>query len=216
MKMSERVNKNISSQKERGQSLVEVALTFPILLVLLSGLIEFGFILNHYLAIVDATREVARISSNWNHEYIDPDTGNSFYETAIGKVVYALEPNDENDTTRKIKIRENRVNCSAEDAVTGVCDNEIIISVYGISESGVSLVAKHYWDDSDPRQESRIDEAVINERIAGIDNTSAGVVVVEVFYNYEQVLGLPWVPIQDPLLLYSYTIMPLSSAEPES
>ncbi len=214
--MSKRVEKDKKYQSERGQSLVEVALTFPLLLLLLSGLIEFGFILNHYLAIVDATREVARISSNWNHEYIDPDTGNTFYETAIGKVVYALEPNDTDDTTRKIKIRENRVNCSAEEASTGVCDNEIIVSVYGIDSGGVTLVGQHHWDDDDPRQNSRITEAVISERIAGIPSTSAGVVVVEVFYNYEQVLGLPWMPINDPLLLYSYTMMPLSSAEPES
>jgi len=215
MKMSKRIDKNKSHQKERGQSLVEVALTLPILLMLLSGLVEFGFILNHYLAIVDATREVARISSNWSHEYVNGD-GDSFYDVAIGKVVYALEPNDANDTTRKIKIRENRVNCSADDALTGVCDNEIIISVYGIDSGGASLVAQHHWDDDDPRQASRISETVINDRISGIPNTSAGVVVVEVFYNYEQVLGLPWVPIQDPLLLYSYTMMPLSSAEPES
>jgi Flp pilus assembly protein TadG len=44
----------------RAQSLVETALLLPVLLLILSGLIEFGFLLNRYLILLDAVRNVAR------------------------------------------------------------------------------------------------------------------------------------------------------------
>ena len=47
-----------NAHKTRGQSLVEVAIAFPVLIILFSGVIEFGFILNYYLSLLDATREI--------------------------------------------------------------------------------------------------------------------------------------------------------------
>lgn len=52
------------AKKSRGQSLVEVALFLPLLLMMLGGLIEFGFALNQYLNALDAAREAARYSSD--------------------------------------------------------------------------------------------------------------------------------------------------------
>lgn len=46
--------------RSRGQSLVELALFLPILLMLLGGLVEFGFALNQYINVVEAVREGAR------------------------------------------------------------------------------------------------------------------------------------------------------------
>jgi len=46
--------------RERGQSMVEMALTFPILLLVLAGTVEIGIYYNNYLTLVDATRESAR------------------------------------------------------------------------------------------------------------------------------------------------------------
>jgi Flp pilus assembly protein TadG len=44
----------------RGQSLVEMALTLPLLLLLVFGIIEFGRILNAYIVVTNAAREGAR------------------------------------------------------------------------------------------------------------------------------------------------------------
>ncbi|MFN2305316.1 MAG: TadE family protein [Anaerolineales bacterium] len=54
-----------NSSTNRGQSMVELALFFPVLLILLSGLIEFGFLLNEYLTLMDAARNapVGRLRS---------------------------------------------------------------------------------------------------------------------------------------------------------
>src|SRR3990172_781805 len=50
----------IRSMPARGQSLVEFTILLPVLLVMISGLIEFGFMLNYYLDVIDASREAAR------------------------------------------------------------------------------------------------------------------------------------------------------------
>jgi len=58
-----RVRKQI--RDEEGQSMVEFALVFPMLLLLLLGIIEFGHIFYSYLMIENASRDGARYGSVW-------------------------------------------------------------------------------------------------------------------------------------------------------
>jgi Flp pilus assembly protein TadG len=48
---------------ERGQSLVELALTMPVLFLLLLGLIEFGHAFNSYLTVLASARDAARMAA---------------------------------------------------------------------------------------------------------------------------------------------------------
>jgi hypothetical protein len=50
---------------ERGQSLVEMALVLPLLLLLLAGIIDFGRAYNNYIIITNAAREGARFASRF-------------------------------------------------------------------------------------------------------------------------------------------------------
>jgi Flp pilus assembly protein TadG len=50
-------------RRERGQSLVEFALTAPILIMLLIGLIELGNGLNAYLTVLASARDAARLGA---------------------------------------------------------------------------------------------------------------------------------------------------------
>lgn len=50
-------------RKRRGQALVEMALTVPILLILLIGIIDAGWIYNHQLILTNASREGARVGA---------------------------------------------------------------------------------------------------------------------------------------------------------
>jgi len=59
-----RFSRRFAHRERRGQSLVEVTLFLPLLLMMLAGLIEFGFALNQYLNTLDAAREGARFSSD--------------------------------------------------------------------------------------------------------------------------------------------------------
>ena len=61
------------TRRTRGQSIVELALMAPILLIILSGLFEFGFIFQHYLAVLDSARNAARFSSDSQYDIRDGD-----------------------------------------------------------------------------------------------------------------------------------------------
>ena len=50
-------------RRPRGQSVVELAIAFPILLMLFVGLMEVGLILHSYLVLVNANREAARYAA---------------------------------------------------------------------------------------------------------------------------------------------------------
>lgn len=47
---------------QRGNALIEFALVIPILLILVMGIIEFGYIYNGYIIITGAAREGARVA----------------------------------------------------------------------------------------------------------------------------------------------------------
>ena len=47
-------------KQRKGQSLVETALVIPILLLILTGIIDFGMLFNNYLVVSNASREGAR------------------------------------------------------------------------------------------------------------------------------------------------------------
>jgi hypothetical protein len=52
-----------SRRARRGQSLVEMTLIMPILLVMLLGLIEIAWLANHFLILMDVTRSAARFGA---------------------------------------------------------------------------------------------------------------------------------------------------------
>jgi Flp pilus assembly protein TadG len=51
------------SRGERGAALVEFALALPLLLVILAGIVDFGFAFQRYEVITNAAREGARLAS---------------------------------------------------------------------------------------------------------------------------------------------------------
>ena len=61
--MSLRISKNKSRRLEKGQSLVELAISFPVMLLLLLGTIDFGMALYSFLIIRDAAQEGALYGS---------------------------------------------------------------------------------------------------------------------------------------------------------
>ncbi|MEO1444389.1 MAG: TadE family protein, partial [Chloroflexota bacterium] len=66
-------------KQRQGQTLVEFAITLPILLVLLFGIIEFGRIFQAWIAVQNASRVAARYASTGQYdrafeEYISDDS----------------------------------------------------------------------------------------------------------------------------------------------
>jgi len=205
--------------KFRGQSLVEVAISFPILIMLFSGVVEFGFILNTYLSLLDATRDSARLYSGG-----DPfDTGlfrspygaDTFYYDAAFEVQRILDPKIDDAAYLGRRI------------ILDPAVDDVIVSVYGADGSSVTnwrevngLPTYHLLpvsgDLTGNYSSIFTKDDIANTRVE--DAPNAGILVVEIHYNYHHVLGLPWMTafLSNPLHLQSYTIMPIRAGEPVS
>lgn len=186
----------------KAQSLVEFAITLPIIIILLSGVIEFGFALNYYLSLLDATREAARFYSDQ-----DPFNGTadnaSFYAGAAAMVRASLDPSVIDPSYKGRRI------------VLDPSTDDVIVSVFRVTGSTVTLRPTSGSFRLYSHQTPIFNSAAIqNQLISGAPN--AGLVVVEVHYNYHQVLKLPWLTlfVPDPMMLRAYTIMPNRYAEP--
>ena len=83
-----------SLKTTRGQSLVETALIFPLLLLIIAGIVEVGHTLNSYLAVANATREGTRYGVT-----VGDSTGDDQMITSIlvdGMTNRKMEVTDEN------------------------------------------------------------------------------------------------------------------------
>jgi hypothetical protein len=92
----------MTRNREHGQSLVELTLFIPILLLMLAGMIELGVLTNAYITALDASRAAARYASPLDpadtrcQDFNSPFTGRSIsfgvdpcfdqYETKAGQV----------------------------------------------------------------------------------------------------------------------------------
>jgi len=188
---------------------VEVAIALPFLLILFSGLVEFGFMLNHYVSLTDATRETARFFANADPFNPDgTDNYTTFYEIAAGHLKGQLEPDlsleSGEQSTRRIIL---------DPAV-----DDIVVSVFSICNGNVVArypsAGDYHWSGN---ATSRFTDEEIESRLVS-SAPATGILLVEVFYHYHMTLALPWITavIPNPTPLYSYTIMPVSAAEPTS
>jgi len=62
-----RIVRRRDEARERGQSLVELALILPLLVMIVIGTLEFGFVFDHHLTLEYATREGARAGAALAH-----------------------------------------------------------------------------------------------------------------------------------------------------
>ena len=208
----------------RGQGIVELALLFPVLLILLSGLIEFGFMLNVYLTLMDSARNAARFASDGQYNVGDNDrncaTTTHFYRQTACLVNQELRME-----VPVISMNDNGTPDDKRDDYLDPADNnEIVISAFSFTEN-VGITARHpdsdgwsYAIDLDftPAYTTAFTTADVNNSLIDIDAPSTGYVLVEIFYNYHHQLGLPWITafVDNPLVLHAYAFMPLPSAEP--
>jgi Flp pilus assembly protein TadG len=94
-----------SLKNQKGQALVEFTIILPILLIVVMGILEFGIMLNSYLAIENAAREGARAGI----------VGTS--DTQIKNLIVATSPSlDPNNLT--VTITPTDVNRKSGDTLT--------------------------------------------------------------------------------------------------
>jgi hypothetical protein len=208
-----------TARKSFGQSLVEVAIALPLLLMLFSGMVEFGFMLNTYLSLLDATRQTARLYSNVNPFLSIDDTTTpptmvedpNFYEDAAEMVKVILEVPDDpyarkvvfDPSQDDVLVSVLRVKVSSStNTITGIERYPALDSPYRLYDNHPSA----YADDA------RVASLMTQN---GTTPVRAGLLIIEVYYGYEGVLKLPWVEIfMDTITLHASSIMPIVSAKP--
>lgn len=203
MKKDRSTLKPASGRRERlerktlGQSLVEFTLTVPILLIMLSGLVEFGFFLNAYLDLVDTTREVARRATDAN-------------------------PSDSGFYTDARKWAQELIDQGIGQITLDMAKDDIVISVFTFK--GGVLASREPPTDSGwqafGNHSSRFTSADVDNKLSSISSQlstmpDTGVVLVELFYNYNMKLGLPWIKVfvSDPITLHAYAFAPNNRIE---
>ncbi len=95
--------------RERGQALVEFALALPILLILIFGLVDFGFGLKTHISVTNASREGARLGAVGFPAGSYPADCNSDPgddTTVVGRVCSALASNVANVQNVTVTFQE--------------------------------------------------------------------------------------------------------------
>jgi hypothetical protein len=210
--------------KNRGQSFVELALVVLILALILSGVVEFGFLLNSYLKVLDGSREGARYANN----------GVAFeWDALLGH--YASRQDFYVNTTIEALLTMSPV------ILNGNRGDDVVISVFSVggTPSNPTIVRwpegyDYGWNLCDNRLDTNIrmhtslaDWSSCTAKRSNFSTSQvlslmdpnapgSGIVLVEVFYHYPQLLKLPVFEqvIPDPIPVYTYSMMPLSSAAP--
>jgi Flp pilus assembly protein TadG len=129
--------------RPRGQSIVEFVLMLPILLILLSGLFEFGFIFNQYLAVLDAARNASRFSSDndaFNRDTIERCSGagatKDFYRQAACLAIEELAL-EQPTVTLCLPTSPAGNHCTPTDFDTL---DDVIVSVFSVTKKGCPSV----------------------------------------------------------------------------
>jgi hypothetical protein len=187
------------NRKRAGQSLVELTVLLPIIVMMIAGLIEFGFLLNYYLDIIDGAREIARFGANLDP--LQPDDG--FIDCVNTSYFYRLLP------------------CMAtqvlsEQVTLDPATDDLVISSFSVAGGAVS----QRFPDADGwslygNDVSNFTTAQVNALLdPSAPNT--GMVMVEIFYDYHMILALPWITmfVPDTITLHAYSIMPNVYVEP--
>lgn len=188
-----------SRQRRRAQSAVELTLVLSVLLLLLTAMVEFGVLLNTYISVQDAARTGAREAS-----VADPIVNPSLFfnpDYGVPKIVVnALQP--------------LRLDTTCANPATDPCD-DIVICVYSVRSGqtpvrlyNVSVYGNRTTQFTPAQIGARLDPAAPN----------TGLVSIEIFYSYRQLLNLPWMdPFENAgglIPFRVFAIMPLSAAEP--
>lgn len=203
-----------AKRKTKAQSLVEFALLLPIILMLFTGMVEFGFVLNTYLSLLDATRQAARFYSNTTPFVLDEDTNTvtddlTFYPTVAEAVIEDLAPNQD---VRKIELDD-----TTDDVIVSVISVSVSESTNTITAITRYPTGNLYYREFG-NQESEFTDGDIEALMTanGATPVRTGLLIVEVFYEYEDVLKLPYWDFffPQPILLRASTVMPLVAAKP--
>jgi len=149
-------------QSKKGQSLIELTLLFPLMLLLVYGVVEVGQIISTYLTLTHTTREGANLASRGT----PPDT-------ALDAIILAAAPTIRNDNQNQWKIIYTEI---VQKPATP-CLTPPTGCTYEIGDQRVR---------GSMAELSKLGAVGATVTIPGVENVIAGQIfrVIEVFYDY--------------------------------
>ena len=232
----------------RGQSLVEMAIISPLLLLMFLGVMEVGWALRGYLVLLNVNREATRFAARGTYlDFSQPDINNVGYGYVVSHAMVSLsdqlpidffaESNDASmyithmdiDTGYPCEDQDCDEECSAnpdstypdDDVITlpplvgaghesdpAVAISDTFHILYGTgAPTHTTRITDTIW------QELRVQNEALNCQLMAKDPAVApsvnSVIIVEIFYDQPQLLGVPLVSnrFTDPIPLYTHTMM---------
>jgi hypothetical protein len=212
----------LNLRRFRGQSFVELALIIPVLLIVLAGMVELSFFIFTYLNALDLTREAARFASTRD------------YHIATGNPATPAEcTNSTLDYYNDTSCFFTDPNLNPYIPISNTLYSDVTISVFVVSGD---VVTDRYPDDGDGQWSLYGDNwqkdchgntvrtvpfftnAQMNAMFASNPDApeNKGVVMVEVYYCYNQILALPLLTdiLPTPIRMHAFTLMPDPEAIP--
>ncbi|MEJ5203114.1 MAG: TadE family protein [Anaerolineales bacterium] len=209
------------SKHPRAQSLLELALILPVLLIMLLGLAEVAVFIGRYLDLLDLTREAARFASV--RDPFTVQTDHSLWDCGPAAPGTEIPFDFYYSTSCVFSPPRGSSLCYSPKFCNGLnsfvaynpATDDIVISVYTVTNdldvTNVWPAPKGYWAFSDydsdtlhnanwkkdcqgneVRTTPYYNEARVEEALAGLAAVkNKGFVAVEYYFCYEQLLGLP-------------------------
>jgi hypothetical protein len=215
--------------QNHGQGFVELMLVIPILVLMLAAVVEYGMLLNNYLKVLDATREGARLASQmiaFNPVTQLPDQ--RFFVITASKslstmTTFDLNGNMGDDLIISVfSVTGETINLRFPDSNGwSLCFNYSSIMADPITRGDIHsyLTTDQYnafvsnWNAC-ARKNSKVTNADIVSHLVST-TINSGIVLVEAYYNYSQMLKLPVIEqLGDPIPVFTYSLMPMGSAMP--
>ncbi|NSW53463.1 MAG: pilus assembly protein [Anaerolineae bacterium] len=223
-----------------GQSLIELALILPILLIMVLGLVEVAAFVGSYLDGLDLVREAARFASLRDPFYDGPTDMNCrtepfdyYYDT----VCIFSPPAGSPQCSGPSDPFCNGINSATQLDMT---TDDVVISAYTVVDNRVSASypppAGYYAysdhdSDTDHNSNWQYDcdgnierltpfwnEVRMNNYLSSVAPPKRGFVVVEYYYCYHQWLNAPLISqfLPNPVRIHVYTVISLPAAIPTS
>jgi hypothetical protein len=218
---------NLPRRREHGQSMVEMALALPILLLILAGTVEVGWYYNTNMTVVDASREAARRSANNSIDPTRPDVDcastEEFFKQAGCLAVQALDRN----TPGLFNPARDDILVSVVTVKGNTVLTRFVDSNFAVGDSW-SYCQKVLNGVGCTRAYSRYPNSVLQARLSQFISSTPAVdptripneayVLVEIYHVHHQFLGL--IPpdlafLPQEVVMHGYTIMPVPAVAQE-
>jgi hypothetical protein len=209
-----------------GQSLVEMAIIMPLLIVMFIGVIEVGYVLRTQMIMNTTVREGARFATKPNHmDLRDETTAEASYSDVIEQMDVSqgdlLVNEFDGIIITNIYVEagfpcdfENRLTCDCAIASTNPYTTPITISPvisgyeyyqhdYGFGESRL-VISDKVTEMVKYNHDMNCNFGKMNP--SGIPSSIHHMVVVEVFYTHNLLLGFPGMGVIDPIPMYSKAV----------